>query len=107
MTARTRIEDALRAHGCRQRGDSWTCPAHEDADPSLSVGVGEDGRVLLRCFTGCTPEAIVAAIGLQMADLFEPAERRDTPDGVTLAEYAEAKRLPLELLTELGLDDVK
>ena len=107
MTARERIEDALRSHGCRQRGDSWTCPAHEDTDPSLSVGIGEDGRVLLRCFVGCTPQAIVAAIGMEMADLFAAAERRDTPDGITRAQYAEAKRLPIALLTELGLEDVK
>ena len=54
----------------KQVGDNYTacCPAHDDSNPSLSVGTGEDGRVLLRCHTGCTVEAIVAAIGLGMKD---------------------------------------
>src|SRR5215207_5091425 len=48
------------------------CPAHDDRNnPSLSVGVGEDGRVLLHCFVGCEFEDIVAAMGLEQPDLFE------------------------------------
>lgn len=46
------------------------CPAHEDRNPSLSVSEGQDGRVLVRCHRGCTVEAIVAAVGLELADLF-------------------------------------
>lgn len=30
------------------------CPAHVDANPSLSVSNGKDGRLLLRCFAGCS-----------------------------------------------------
>jgi putative DNA primase/helicase len=61
----------------RGRGGAWTarCPAHEDRSPSLSIKEGHGGRVLLRCHAGCTTEAIVAALGLTMADLF-PAELR-------------------------------
>jgi hypothetical protein len=29
------------------------CPAHDDKSPSLSICAGEDGRTLLKCFTGC------------------------------------------------------
>jgi len=52
--------------------DKWTahCPAHDDHNPSLSVEAGEDGKVLLHCFAGCTSEAIVATLGLTMSDLF-------------------------------------
>jgi hypothetical protein len=46
------------------------CPAHQDKDPSLSVADGDDGRVLIKCHAGCTPEDIVARLGLTMADLF-------------------------------------
>jgi DNA primase len=49
------------------------CPVHE-ADgrrhrPSLSVGVGRGGRILLHCFAGCSHAAIVAALGLAGDDL--------------------------------------
>lgn len=52
------------------------CPAHHDRHPSLSVGVGKDGRVLLKCHAGCPIERIVEALGLTMADLFP--ERAET-----------------------------
>jgi hypothetical protein len=47
-----------------------SCPAHEDAKPSLSVKEGEDGRALLHCFAGCETSQIIAALGLKMQDLF-------------------------------------
>lgn len=45
------------------------CPAHQDRDPSLSIGEAEDGRVLIKCFAGCTPEDITAAVGMELWDL--------------------------------------
>jgi hypothetical protein len=54
------------------------CPAHDDRNnPSLSIGVGEDGKVLLKCFAGCTLEDVVAAINLEVGDLFERANGQD------------------------------
>jgi len=79
-TANERVMNALRTHGSRRRGDMWTCPAHDDANPSLSVSEGEDGRALLYCQAGCPTERIVGALGLQMSDLFSasaPAIRRN------------------------------
>jgi putative DNA primase/helicase len=62
----------------KRSGNGWVarCPAHEDRHPSLSIGIGEDGRVLLHCHAGaaCPVEAIVAALGLKMRDLFERTE---------------------------------
>lgn len=56
----------------RRRGRGWValCPAHEDRTPSLSVAEGDDGRILVRCFAGCTVDKITASIGLRVADLF-------------------------------------
>jgi hypothetical protein len=45
------------------------CPAHDDAKPSLSV-TESDGRILLHCFAGCSVDAICAALGISVADLF-------------------------------------
>jgi hypothetical protein len=46
------------------------CPAHDDrTNPSLSLKA-ENGRLLLHCFAGCHPEAIISAVNLEMKDLF-------------------------------------
>jgi antitoxin (DNA-binding transcriptional repressor) of toxin-antitoxin stability system len=89
VTPVERVRDALDAANCRTRdgGRNWTCPSHEDSNPSLSLTEGRDGRVLLRCHAGCEFEAIVAAIGLQVADL-QPADAAEwTPFGEPVATY--------------------
>ncbi len=60
------------------REGQWVarCPSHEDKTPSLSVRENSDGAVLLRCFGGCTVHDVVAALGLDIADLFPPREPR-------------------------------
>jgi RepB DNA-primase from phage plasmid len=62
-----------RLENVRQTGSGWraTCPAHPDQRPSLSITEGQDGRCLLNCFAGCTADAVVAAIGLTTAALFD------------------------------------
>ena len=45
------------------------CPAHDDANPSLSIGTGDGGRALVHCHAGCTAAAVVAAASLTVADL--------------------------------------
>ncbi|MCX6359839.1 MAG: hypothetical protein NT029_08540 [Armatimonadetes bacterium] len=45
------------------------CPAHDDRNPSLSVRVAPDGRVLVHCFAGCPLDAVLAALGLRLRDL--------------------------------------
>ncbi len=75
-----RLLAALCEHGHEPRpsGDGWTCrcPAHDDRNPSLSINVGDDGRVLLRCHRGCSIEEIVGSVGLTLADLFVPDPTR-------------------------------
>src|SRR5262245_8453537 len=104
--------------------DGWKarCPTHDDRSrDSLSISLGNEGRVLLHCFAGCTIEAILAKVGLRMRHLFPPgtrrtqstdarqAENRPIPElgGLTLAEYARAKRLPESFLESLGLRTVQ
>jgi hypothetical protein len=70
---------ALERAGCAPRpsGSGWIsrCPGHADQQPSLSIGEGRDGRVLLKCWAGCETAAVVDAIELTWADLFAPASR--------------------------------
>ncbi|MBI05865.1 MAG: hypothetical protein CMM54_02670 [Rhodospirillaceae bacterium] len=95
----------------------WTarCPAHNDKQPSLSIHKKED-RWLLKCHAGCSIDEIVHALGIGVTDLFEkkigaipPRSRTTLPHskGITLAQYAQAKRLDLSLLERIGLKDVK
>src|SRR5262245_26869584 len=64
----------------KKNGTGWQarCPAHEDRVASLSIAE-RDGVVLLHCFAGCTTEAVVAELGLQMRDLFPDGGARATP----------------------------
>lgn len=59
--------ECVRGHGSTRTA---RCPAHADRNPSLSVRLCDDGRVLLHCFAGCEPAGIVRALGLEMRDLF-------------------------------------
>jgi hypothetical protein len=38
------------------------CPAHDDYHPSFSMTEGKSGRLLVRCFAGCSFEDIMAAL---------------------------------------------
>jgi DNA primase len=81
LDAFERITDALEAHGriVRPNGTGRAiaqCPAHDDHTPSLSIA-GSEGQALIYCHTGCQTVDIIAALGLEMADLF------DRPDGAT------------------------
>ncbi|CDQ10187.1 conserved hypothetical protein [Acidithiobacillus ferrivorans] len=57
--------------------DRWVarCPAHDDRRPSLSIREAEDRKVLLKCWSGCSVQAILEVLGLSLADLF-PGDRR-------------------------------
>ena len=72
--------------GVRPNGKGYLarCPAHDDQNPSLSIDRGEDGRILLKCFAGCSADAICAALKITPADLFE--SNKPTRERV-VAEY--------------------
>ena len=117
------IEEVLnRLEGVRQSNGSWKalCPNHADTEPSLSIKEGDDGRVLLTCFGGCSFAAVVKALGLEQRDLFadrnegggesRPSGKRKYVNtgeaGCTLARYAEAKKLPASFLESLGVGEI-
>lgn len=97
-----------------KKGGEWVglCPFHDDHDPSLSVNA-EKG--LWHCF-GCGAGGDVIAFvqkaeGLSFADALDRLEQEAAvgtdPPGLTVAQYAVAKKLPLELLEELGVEDTR
>src|SRR4051812_31383562 len=62
-----RVRDVIsKLDGVRESGDGWSakCPAHDDQQNSLSIGVGDGGKVLLHCHAGCPYERIAALVGL-------------------------------------------
>lgn len=53
-----------RLDGVRQSGDGYIarCPAHDDRRQSLSVRRGHKVAILVKCFSGCTFDQIMAAV---------------------------------------------
>lgn len=82
-TAFERIAAKLDGHQMRItcHGTQLTalCPAHTDRTPSLSVRASRTldgrGRIYVKCFAGCTDEAVLAALGLGLADLYDEPRR--------------------------------
>ncbi|MFZ4539637.1 hypothetical protein [Propionivibrio sp.] len=48
----------------------FKCPAHADKRASATWRELDDGRLLIHCFAGCDAPSILAAIGLEMTDLY-------------------------------------
>jgi hypothetical protein len=48
------------------------CPAHDDKTPSLSICEKSDGRVLIHCFGGCDPLAVLQAADLDWSAVMPP-----------------------------------
>lgn len=104
-----------RCGGGREGKDGWMvpCPAHDDRSPSLSIKADGD-KVLLHCFAGCEKTAIVAAIAIDMRDLFvddaplprrsprpaKPPKRKMPPEGM-------ADPVALAFAVDLVIDDVE
>ncbi len=58
-------EGIARAFGSAQpSGNGWKarCPAQDDETPSLSLSDGENGRVLLHCYAGCSQSEVIAGL---------------------------------------------
>jgi hypothetical protein len=97
---------------------SARCRGHEDREASLGIRAGDRG-IILKCQAGCTAEAIVTAMGLRLRDLFgddqagrpctrvgaysiPPRTGATVQPGLTLAQYAAAKQLPVDFSARSG-----
>lgn len=70
---------------------SARCPAHDDSNASLSIGVKGDGTIGLHCHAGCQVGDVCEALGVTASDLFPknakakpraPARRASKPASV-------------------------
>lgn len=73
-----------RLDGVKRAGSGWQarCPCrNDDQNPSLSIGQGNDGRVLVTCHRGnsCNVEQICSAVGMRVSDLMPPREAQQQP----------------------------
>jgi putative DNA primase/helicase len=78
--------DVAFALGGKANGSGWKarCPCHMDNNPSLSIGEGADGRVLLKCHAGCPQESLIAHVHKLGFDL---SGKQRKPAGRIVAEY--------------------
>ncbi|MDA9982491.1 hypothetical protein N9H39_07090 [Gammaproteobacteria bacterium] len=100
----------------KKSGNGWTahCPAHNDTKtPNLSIDDGDNGKILVKCFAGCEQTAVIEA--LKSRDLWPKKgngstlslrQTRNTSTGITLEEYATAKKLDVEFLKSCELSEV-
>jgi hypothetical protein len=73
------------------------CPAHDDRTPSLSIGLRNDGKgVVIYCQAGCQTPDIVAALHLQMSDLFDDPKMQAAYDGHATYTYPGGRKVHRE-----------
>jgi len=83
---------ALVERGCdpRKTGANITarCPAHDDRNPSLSIGEGKTQPVVVHCHAGCEPRHILETLGLTWGDLCN--DRPNTDPVMDVYDYRDA-----------------
>ncbi len=82
------------------------CPAHDDESPSFSVGEAADGKILLKCFSGCSVEDICRSLNIEVAELFGTPknERRETKRIVYSYKDEEGQELYRKVRIEPGFN---
>jgi hypothetical protein len=89
----------------KRSNEGWSakCPAHNDRSPSLSIREGDGGRVLLRCFAGCSIDSILAAMNLHTRDLFAgPPPSPEQLEALRAAQTAREQAARMERQSRLA-----
>lgn len=78
-----RIDEFTRLLDAKPSGrNEWKacCPAHDDNRESLSVSVGNNGSIVLKCHAGCDNKDILSRMGLRFSDLYPDQNK---PNGIS------------------------
>ena len=73
------------------------CPAHDDKSPSLSIRDISD-KILIHCFAGCSPDDVLAAIGLSFSDLYADRWKAAEQSAYAAAGHEASKRMKFDPL---------
>ena len=105
------LENLLnRLENVQKRGERYRakCPAHGGKNTgTLSVSETNEGKILIKCWVGCSAQEVLSSIGLEMSDLFPerlnhhstPEQRRKWKQDATHRDWAEyAKDFEYECL---------
>jgi hypothetical protein len=76
-----RVLDRFDSVRATPTGWSARCPAHKDRKNSLSIGIGDNGQVLVNCFTGCDPGMVLYHKDLTFKDLYQPTTQTAERNG--------------------------
>jgi hypothetical protein len=64
-----------KAHPGHDGGFMALCPAHDDRNPSLSINQTDEGTLLVKCFAGCSQEAVLDRLKALIPDFDPRADR--------------------------------
>ena len=95
-----------RLEGVRETGPSrWIakCPSHDDSSPSLAIRELDDGRILLHDFAGCDVSDVLAALGMEMTDLFPERLSHHLPPTRSRIPASDLLRIIADEATTVGL----
>lgn len=90
--------------------DGWItfcpCVGHSgkgvDKNPSLRITIGDEGKLIIHCRTGCSTEDVLASVGLSYADLFCPTGEEPASALLFAADRnSEPKEKPIDLFNQV------
>ncbi|WP_297922959.1 hypothetical protein [Metallibacterium sp.] len=87
--ARPSIDALLhRLERVQRSGQGWRadCPNGHKTHGTLSLAQGDDGRLLLHCFAGCSTADVLGTLGLALADVMPERLRDESPEGRRTAQ---------------------
>jgi hypothetical protein len=83
------VAEKLTGRPANPRGRNFlvNCPAHDDREPSLSLCDGDDGKLLVYCFAGCSGRDVLDAIHSKIGTVLISPEAPSSSAAKGSSEY--------------------